>query len=70
MKKTAIATVLAGLLLGGPLAEAKLPPPTPAEQAAAAAKAEKAKEAAAKEKAALAAAEDRAVANYKKNKGM
>jgi hypothetical protein len=69
MKK--ILAVLAGGLLVSAFAVsyAELPPPTPEEKAAAAAKAQK--ETAEKAKAAkqLAQAQDKAVANYKKNKG-
>jgi hypothetical protein len=69
MKK--ILAVVAGALLAGTFAAsyAKLPPPTPEEKAATAAKAEK--EAAGKAKSAkeLAKAQDNTVANYKKNKG-
>lgn len=65
-----IFTALAGGLLIGAFAasHAELPPPTPQEKAAAAAKAEKAaaeKETAARE---LSRAQDKAVANYKKHK--
>lgn len=69
MNRIAIAA-LVGALLAIPYAEAKLPPApplTPAEQAEHAAKAEAAK---AKTAAELTAAEDRAVANYRKNKGI
>ncbi|MGH8740713.1 MAG: hypothetical protein ACREUN_07365 [Burkholderiales bacterium] len=70
MKK--ILAVLAGGLLIGAFAasHAKLPPPTPEQKAAAAAKAEK--DAAGKAKAAeqVGKAQDKAVANYKKNKGV
>ena len=66
-----ILAALTGALLIGALAAsyAELPPPTPEEKAAAAAKAQK--DAAGKAKAAkeLAKAQDKAVANYKKNKG-
>jgi hypothetical protein len=64
-----ILTALTGGLLIGAFAAAyaELPPPTPEEKAAAAAKAEK--DAASKAKAAkeVAQAQDKAVANYKKN---
>jgi hypothetical protein len=68
MKKI-LATLAGGLLIGAFAASyAELPPPTPEEKAAAAAKAQK--DTADKAKAAkeLAHAQDKAVANYKKNK--
>jgi hypothetical protein len=68
--KAILAALAGGLLIGAfAAAYAELPPPTPEEKAAKAAKAEK--EAADKAKSAkdLAAAQDRAVANYKQNKG-
>jgi hypothetical protein len=64
-----VSVLVGGLLIGAFAASyAKLPPPTPEEKAAKAAKAEK--DAAAKGKAAeqLGRAQDKAVANYKKNK--
>ena len=64
------AAFAAALLLGALAAEAKLPPVPPKSPAEQAAAAEKAKEAAAKDAAELAAAMDRAVANYRKNKGL
>lgn len=70
MKRIVLA-VAGGLLIGAFAAgHAKLPAPTPEQKAAAAAKAEK--DAAAKAKAAeqVKQAQDRAVANYKKNKGV
>jgi hypothetical protein len=69
MKK--LLTVLAGGLLIGALAVsyAELPPPTPEEKAATAAKAEKAAIEKAKAAKEVAKAQDKAVANYKKNKG-
>ena len=70
MKRTLLA-VAGGLMIGAFAAtHAKLPPPTPEQKAAAAAKAEK--DAAGKAKAAeqLGKAQDKAVANYKKNKGV
>lgn len=70
MKRILLA-VAGGLLIGAFAAtHAKLPPPTPEEKAAKAAKSEK--DAAAKAKAAeqLGKAQDRAAANYKKNKGV
>ena len=65
-----ILAVLAGGLLIGAFAgaNAELPPPTPQEKAAAAAKAEKAAADKAKAAKELAHAQDRAVANYRKNK--
>ena len=68
--KRILLVVAGGLMIGTFAAQAKLPPPTPEEKAAAAAKAEKA--AAAKAQAAdqLGKAQDKAVANYKKNKGV
>ncbi len=67
-----VLAVLAGSLLIGAFAAAyaELPPPTPQEKAAAAAKAQKdtaEKAMAAKE---LAQAQDKAVANWRKNKGL
>lgn len=71
MKRTAILTAFAAsLVLGAFAAQAKLPPAPPktdAEQAAAAQKAAAAKARAAAE---VQMAEERAVANYRKNKGM
>lgn len=72
MKKLWIAATLAAGLAIGSLAsvQAKLPAPAPMSEADKAAKA--AKDAAAKAKGAedLAKAQDKAVANYKKNKGI
>ena len=72
MKKLWIAATLAAGLAIGSLAsvQAKLPAPAPMSDADKAAKA--AKDAAAKAKGAedLAKAQDKAVANYKKNKGI
>ncbi len=51
-------------------AHAKLPPPPPKTEAEKAAEAEKAKAAAAKEAELLDKYRDKAVANYKKNKGL
>ena len=68
------ATLAAGLALGSfASVQAKLPPPPPksdADKAADAEKAEKAKAVAAKEAADLDKARDKAVANYKKGKGI
>lgn len=70
MKRILLA-VVGGLLIGAFAAtHAKLPPPTPEEKAAAAAKAEKAAAAKAKAAEQVGKAQDRAVANYKKNKGV
>jgi hypothetical protein len=65
-----VTTIAAGLMLGAIAAQAKLPPAPQKTEAEKAADAEKAKAAAAKAAAELTAAEDRAVANYRKNKGM
>jgi hypothetical protein len=63
--------VLAGALLIGAFVAsyAELPPPTPEEKAAAAAKAEKEPAETAKAAKELAKAQDKAVANYRKNQG-
>ena len=65
-----ILLVLAAGLMAGAIAHAKLPPAPPMSDADKAAKAQK--DAAAKEKETkdLGKAQDRAVANYKKNKGV
>ena len=67
-----ILAVLAGGLLVGAFAasHAELPPPTPQEKTAAAAKAEKAAAEKAKDAKELARAQDQAVANWRKNKGL
>ncbi|MCC6210164.1 MAG: hypothetical protein IT513_03865 [Burkholderiales bacterium] len=72
MKKLWIAATLAAGLALGSLAsvQAKLPPPPAKSDAEKAAEAEKAAAAKAKDAADLAKAQDRAVANYKKNKGI
>ena len=72
MKKFAIAiTLAAGLGLGSLAAvQAKLPPAPPKSDAEKAAEAEKAAAAKAKEAAENTKAQDKAVANYKKNKGI
>jgi len=70
MNRIAIAALAGGLLLGVSCAQAKLPPAPPLSPAEQAAQAEKTKAAAAKTAAELAAAEDRALANYRKNKGL
>lgn len=72
MKKSAIAiTLAAGLAIGSlAAAYAKLPPPPAKSDAEKAEAAEKAAAAKAKGAADLAKAQDRAVANYKKNKGL
>jgi hypothetical protein len=69
MKKI-FAVLAGGLLIGAiAIANAELPPLTPQEKAAAAAKAEKATAEKAKAAKDLAQAQDRAAANYRKNKG-
>ncbi len=67
-----IFAVLAGGLMIGAFAasHAELPPPTPQEKAAEAAKAEKAAAEKAKDAKELAQAQDKAVANWRKNKGL
>jgi hypothetical protein len=65
-----VVSVAASLMLGAFAAQAKLPPAPQKSEAEKAADTEKAKAAAAKAAAELTAAEDRAVANYRKNKGM
>ena len=71
MKKMEIAAALAaGLLLGAVAVHAKLPAPPAKSDAEKAAEAEKAAAAKAKDAEQLGHAQDRAVANYKKNKGM
>jgi len=71
MNKTRITAALAAALLLGALSvEAKLPPAPPKSPAEVAAAAEKAKVTGAKDAAELTAAMDRAVANYRKNKGL
>ena len=69
-RKGIVVSIAAGLMLGAFAAQAKLPPAPPKSEAEKAADAEKAKAAAAKAAAEVAAAEDRAVANYRKNKGI
>ena len=69
--KAILAALAAGLVLGlSAGAYAKLPPAPAKSDAEKAAEADKAKAAAAKEAADLGKAQDRAVANYKKSKGM
>ena len=72
MKKLAIAVTLAAGLGIGSLAgvQAKLPPAPPKSDADKAAEAEKAAAAKAKEGELNAKAQDKAVANYKKHKGI
>lgn len=72
MKKIWIAAALAGGLALGSFAavHAKLPAPAPMSEADQAAKAAKAAAAKAKDAAELDKARDKAVANYKKNKGI
>ena len=72
MKKTAIpAALAAGLLIGSVAAtHAKLPAPPPKSDAEKAAEADKAAAAKAKDAEELGRYQDKAVANYKKNKGI
>jgi len=72
MKKLGIVAALAGGLVIGSLAglHAKLPPPPAKSDAEKAAEAEKAAAAKAKEAEQVGKAHDKAVANYKKNKGI
>jgi len=66
-----VATLAAGLAIGSLAGvHAKLPAPPPKSDAEKAAEAEKAAAAKAKEAELNAKAQDRAVANYKKNKGV
>ena len=70
-KFTIPAALAAGLLVGAIAAtHAKLPAPTPKSDAEKAAEAEKAAAAKAKDAADLGKAQDKAVANFKKNKGI
>jgi hypothetical protein len=69
--KSILATLVAGLMLGVFAAShAKLPPAPPKSDAEKKAEADKAAAAKAKEADMNAKAQDRAVANYKKNKGV
>jgi len=71
MKNTIIAVLGAGLVIGSLAGvHAKLPAPPAKSDAEKSAEAEKAAAAKAKEAEQLGQAQDRAVANYKKNKGM
>ena len=71
MKKTIIAVLAAGLAIGSLAGvHAKLPAAPPKSDAEKAVEAEKAAAAKAKEAKELGDAQDRAVANYKKNKGI
>lgn len=72
MKKTGIpAALAAGLLIGAiAVSHAKLPPPPPKSDADKAAEAQKAAAAKAKDAELLDKAREKAVANYKKNKGI
>ena len=71
MKKTLIAALAAGLAIGSVAGlHAKLPAAPAKSDAEKAAEAEKAAATKAKDAALLGGAQDRAVANYKKNKGM
>ena len=70
MKKV-LAALAGGLLIGAMAAShAKLPPPPAKTDAEKSAEAEKAAAAKAKDAEQLSKAQDRAVANYKKNKGI
>ena len=69
--KAIVAALAAGLLIGTIAAShAKLPAPPPKSDAEKAAEAEKAAATKAKDAADVAKAQDKAVANYKKNKGV
>ena len=69
--KAIIAAVAAGVLIGGVAAShAKLPAPPPKSDADKAAEAQKAAATKAKDAEMLGKAQDKAVANYKKNKGV
>ena len=69
--KTILAALVAGVMIGTFAAShAKLPPSPPKSDAEKTAEADKAAAAKAKDAADLAKAQDRAVANYKKNKGI
>ena len=71
MKKLVALTLAAGLAIGSFAGvQAKLPPAPPKSDADKSADAEKAKAGAAKEAAELDKARDKAVANYKKGKGI
>ena len=66
-----LVALVAGLMAGAMVAShAKLPPPPPKSDAEKAAEAEKATAQKAKDAEDLGKAQDRAVANYKKNKGI
>ena len=68
--KTILATLAAGLMLGAIASHAKLPAPPPKSEADKKAEADKAAAAKAKDAADLGKAQDKAVANYKKGKGV
>jgi hypothetical protein len=69
--KAILAALAGGLLIGAIAAShAKLPPPPPKSDAEKAAEADKAAAAKAKDADQLGKAQDKAVANYKKNKGI
>ena len=71
MKKTIVAALAAGLAIGSLAGvHAKLPAPPPKSDAEKAAEADKAAAAKAKDAEQLGQAQDRAVANYKKGKGI
>ena len=68
--KRILAVLVAGLMAGAIAAHAKLPAPPAQSDADKAAAAEKAAAAKAKDADLLSKAQDRAVANYRKNKGV
>jgi len=68
--KAIFAAVVAGLMLGAIASHAKLPAPPAKSDAEKQAEADKAAAAKAKDAADLGKAQDKAVANYKKNKGV
>jgi len=68
--KRILAVLVAGLMIGALGAHAKLPAPPAKSDAEKAAEAEKVAAAKAKDAESLGKAQDRAVANYKKNKGV
>jgi hypothetical protein len=68
--KRILLVLLGGLLIGAFAAQAKLPAPPPKSDAEKKADADKAAAAKAKDAELLGKAQERAVANYKKNKGV
>lgn len=68
--KRILVVLLGGLLIGAYAAQAKLPAPPPKGEAEKKAEADKAAAAKARDAELLEKARDRAVANYKKNKGV